>query len=184
MVGDFDALTALNTEFVAAHDDYYAAYQAMQAAQNVVVETREALNDNERQIFTWYRSRYPKGTEEFWTATPWGAIGGGVEESGGATKWDVKPIAKIMKAPYPLNGISAGCEEYSGTTRFDYRIAWAPKGVGVPPMSEEDYMTDVEQPTLLDVELMFGYVYYEWIRARKDGEVSEWSDVASYGWEG
>ena len=107
----------------------------------------------------------------------------GMPEPGIASFSD-KPIAKIMKAPYPLNGISAGCEEYSGTTRFDYRIAWAQKGEGVPPMSEEDYMTDVEQPTLLDVELMFGYVYYEWIRARKDGEVSEWSDVASYEWNG
>jgi len=105
-------------------------------------------------------------------------------EPGTGTAWDAKPIAKIMKAPYPLNGISAGCEEYFGTTRFDFRIAWAPKGEGVPPMPEEDYMTDVEQPTLLDVELMIGYVYYEWIRARKDGEVSEWSDVASYEWEG
>jgi len=51
-------------------------------------------------------------------------------------------------------------------------------------MPEKDYMTDVEQPMLLDVELMFGFVYYEWIRSRKDGEVSEWSDVAGFEWNG
>jgi len=37
---------------------------------------------------------------------------------------------------------------------------------------------------MTDVELMFGFVYYEWIRARKDGEVSEWSDVAGFEWNG
>jgi len=100
----------------------------------------------------------------------------GDPEPGSVTFPDV-PIAKIGKAPYPLTGISAGCEEYSGTTRFDFRIAWAQNGEGVPPMSEEDYMTDVEQPTLLDVELMFGYVYYEWIRARNGDEVSDWALV-------
>jgi hypothetical protein len=114
---------------------------------------------------------------EWWTESPWGAVGGeSGEGSGTGTAWDAKPFAKIGKAPDPLFGISAGCEEYSGTTRFDYRIAWAPKGAVAPPMPEKDYMTDVE--------LMFGFVYYEWIRARKEGEVSEWSDVAGFEWEG
>jgi len=151
--------------------------------QNEKDLARAAHHEVERDIFTIYTATYPDPYDDYWTNTPWGKASGG-ESGETGTSFSDKPIAKIMKAPYPLNGISAGCEEYSGTTRFDYRIAWAQKGEGVPPMSEEDYMTDVEQPTLLDVELMFGYVYYEWIRARKDGEVSEWSDVASYEWNG
>jgi len=75
--GDFDALIVLNTEFTSAHDVYYAAFDAMQQAQNTLVAAKEALHDSERKIFTWYRSRYTKGTEEFWTGTPWGAVGGG-----------------------------------------------------------------------------------------------------------
>ena len=146
-------------------------------------DARDSHHELEREIFNWYRAFYTDPEAEYWVKTPWGASSGG--ESGGAgTVWDDTPVAKIMKAPDPLFGISAGCEEYLGTTRFDYRIAWAQNGEGVQPMPEEDYMTDIEQPTLLDVELMFGYVYYEWIRARKNGEVSEWSDVASYEWNG
>ena len=182
---DFVALQAMFAAFEAAKAEHFAAMNAAQEAQNDVLTTREACHEQERKIFNWYRARHSNTQDEWWTGTWWGASSGGGESgSGTGTSFSDKPIAKIMKAPYPLNGISAGCEEYFGTTRFDYRIAWAQNGEGVQPMPEEDYMTDIEQPTLLDVELMFGYVYYEWIRARKDGEVSEWSDVASYEWNG
>ena len=183
VVGDFVALQSLYDDYIAAQANFIATDDQREATQNLVLSTRAACHEIERKVFTWYRSRHTDGQDEWWTNSPWGKTGGG-ESGETGTAWDAKPIAKIMKAPYPLNGISAGCEEYSGTTRFDYRIAWAPKGAGVPTMPDKDYMTDVEQPTLLDVELMFGYVYYEWIRARKDGEVSEWSDVASYEWNG
>ena len=183
LVPDFTVAQAAFADFVAKRETYTITFQAMQAAQNDMEQLRIPIQEQERKIFDWYRSRYNDSIDPWWTDTVWGTSGGG-ESGGTGTAWDAKPIAKIMKAPYPLNGISAGCEEYSGTERFDMRIAWAPKGAGVPPMPEEDYMTDVEQPTLLDVELMFGFVYYLWIRARKDGEVSEWSDVAGCEWEG
>ena len=185
--GKLDAIAGLFTTLLDNREAYAEATRNEEIAQNALLAARELVDHEERRMFNWYRGLYTDPENEWWTETPWGASSGGEsgEGSGGTgTSFSDKPIAKIMKAPYPLNGISAGCEEYSGTTRFDFRIAWAPKGAGVPPMPEEDYMTDVEQPTLLDVELMFGYVYYLWIRARKDGEVSEWSDVASYEWNG
>jgi len=172
------------TDFEAAHEAHIDATRDKEIAETVADTTREPCHVAERLVFHWFKGIYLDPQDPWWSDTMWGASSGGSGGGGTGTAWDAKPIAKIMKAPYPLNGISAGCEEYSGTERFDMRIAWAPKGAGVPPMPEEDYMTDVEQPTLLDVELIIGYVYYEWIRARKDGEVSEWSDVASYEWEG
>jgi len=181
----FDQVAVLVLALEDARDAATVVAQARDAAQNAKDVALEAAVKKAQAIFNWYRGLYVSPEDERWQATPFGATYGEGESGGGTgTKWDAKPIAKIGKAPYPLNGITAGCEEYSGTTRFDFRIAWAPKGAGVPPMPDFDLWTDIEQPTLLDVELMFGYVYYVWIRACKEGEVSEWSDVASYEWNG
>jgi hypothetical protein len=49
-----------------------------------------------------------------------------------------------------------------------------------------DSYTDVMQPIYLDEQnfpLEKGYVYYLWIRARKDNEISEWSEVVGMLWE-
>jgi len=102
----------------------------------------------------------------------------------GVTDWPNAPVAKIWIAPYPVTGILAGCEEYTGTDRFDFRIAYAKKNEPVPEMPADNYLTDVEGPALLGNEfpLEKNMVYYEWIRASKDSEVSEWSDVASVEW--
>jgi hypothetical protein len=155
----FDQVAVLVLALEDARDAATVVAQARDAAQNAKDVALEAAVKKVQAIFNWYRGLYVSPEDERWQATPFGATYGEGESGGGTgTKWDAKPIAKIGKAPYPLNGISAGCEEYSGTTRFDFRIAWAQNGEGVPPMPEEDYMTDVEQPTLLDVELMFGYV--------------------------
>jgi len=99
--------------------------------------------------------------------------------------WDSAPIAKMIKAFDPLDGILAGCEDYEGTERFDLRIAWAKKNDPAPDMPDTDTYTDIMQPALLDADgfpLQKNFVYYLWIRARKDGEVSEWSEVASFEW--
>ena len=108
---------------------------------------------------------------------------GGGEEPG-VTAWDAKPIASAKIAPVPLTGLLMGCETYEGTVRFDIKIASAKKNFPPPTMPDNDYVTDVEQPVFigLNFPLQKGYVYYGWIRARKDGEVSEWSDPAGIEW--
>jgi len=103
----------------------------------------------------------------------------------GESGWPKKPVGKMSIAPVPMTGILAGCEEYTGTVRFDLRIAWAKKNEPVPDMPSVDTYTDVEQPVLLDSDgfpLQKNFVYYVWIRARKDGEVSDWSDVVGIEW--
>ena len=159
------------------------AITAFSHASDEKTAAREACNERERAIFSFFRGEdLPDG---FWTDSMWGLPSGGEEEPGGATAWDDKPIASMTIAPVPMHGILAGCKKYDGTKRFDLRIAWAKKNEPAPDMPENDWWTDVEQPVLMDADgfpLQKGYVYYLWIRARKDGEVSEWSEVAFILW--
>jgi len=179
---DFVALQAMFTAFETAKSEHFAAMNAAQEAQNDVLTTREACHEQERKIFNWYGARYSDPKDEWWTGTWWGTSGGGGEE--GVTKWDAKPIAVIEKAPAPAIGLTAGCEPYDGTDRFDLRIAYAKKNESTPDMPLVDYATDVEQPVLLGLgfPLEKGYVYYVWIRARLGEEVSEWSEVVGVEW--
>ncbi len=183
MISDFTVLAGYFSDLQATMENYYNTHNAAQQAQNDMIEAREACHELERKIFNWYNARYQDSTAEWWTGTQWGASGGG-SGGGGETTWPAKPTAEIKKITFPKIGIIAGCAEYTGTDRFDIRIAYVPKGEGVPPIPDYDYVTDVEEPVFLDVELLIGYVYYMWIRARKDGDVSEWSDVASLEWNG
>ena len=153
--------------------------QDKDALADDAVEKRELLRNSLTRMLP--EKRYDKRLDDYgfdvWNKP---GEGGGGDENG----WQNKPTAEIKKITFPKLGITAGCAEYTGTDRFDIRIAYAPKGAGVPSMPDYDYVTDVEEPVFLDVELMNGYVYYEWIRARKGEEVSEWSDVASLEWNG
>jgi len=185
MVGDFNTLVALFGDFVTAREHYYTTFNAAQQKQNEMLDARAACHEAERKVFTWYNARHRESEDEWWTGTWWGTTSGGEEP--GETKWDAKPTGKIGIAPAPLTGLLAGCMKYLGTDRFDIRIASAKKNEDPPDMPLVDYVTDVEQPVLLDADgfpLEKGFVYYVWIRARKGGEVSEWSDVVGIEWEG
>ena len=169
---------------------YDNAISAQNVAQNLYhnksvakSDARDSYHELEREIFNWYRAHYPDPKHDYWVKTPWGKSSGG-SGCGGEDAWPAKPTAEIKKITFPKLGITAGCAEYTGTKRFDIRIAYAKKNKPVPPMPDYDYVTDVEEPVFLDLEPQVGYVYYEWIRARKGEEVSEWSDVASLEWNG
>ena len=179
----FNALITLYGDFETMRTNYYDSYNIAQQAQDDVIAAREACHAKERDIFNWYNGFHPDSEAEWWTSTEWGTSSGG----SGGTGWPKKPVATMTKAQVPLKGILAGCEEYEGTTRFDLRIAWAKKNEPVPDMPENDWWTDVEQPVLLDSDgfpLQKNFVYYVWIRARKDGEVSDWSEPAGIQWTG
>jgi len=178
----FDDLLAKFPAFNAARLAYIDALRYEEEAQDLVLATREACNHIERLIFHWYSALWLDPEDENWTHTPWGTSSGG----GGGTGWNKKPVATMTIALDPLVGILAGCEEYTGTDRFDLRIAWVKKNEPAPSMPDTDTYTDIGQPALLDADgfpLQKNFVYYLWIRARKDGEVSEWSDVAGILWE-
>ncbi len=157
------------------------AITAFSHASDEKTAAREACNTRERAIFSFFRGEdLPDG---FWTDSMWGLPGGG---EGGGSGWPNKPVGKMSIAPDPLDGILAGCEAYEGTTRFDLRIVGVKKNDPVPEMPLVDTYTDIEQPALLDSDgfpLQKNFVYYLWIRARKDGEVSEWSEVVGMEWE-
>ncbi len=177
ILADGDLLQGLLTSYdsaVSAQNTAQNVYSTKSFAKN---ETREAHHFISQEIFNVYRAFYPDAQDDYWIKTPWGKASGG--GSGGENAWPNKPTAEIKKITFPKLGITAGCAEYTGTDRFDIRIAYVPKGEGVPTMPDYDYVTNVEEPVYLDVELMNGYIYYEWIRARKGEEVSEWSEPAS-----
>jgi len=77
--GDFVTLQSMFTAFETAKSEHFAAMNAAQEAQNDVLTTREACNEQERKIFNWYGARYSDPKDEWWTGTWWGASGGGGE---------------------------------------------------------------------------------------------------------
>jgi len=186
MVADFNELILLSGEFTSAHDDYYSAYDAMQQAQNALVAAKETLSQAERKIFTWYRSRYTKGTEEFWTGTPWGASGGGSGGGGEEPGGEVPEIPDKPEGVYanfmtePVTAMLVGCGKYGEHTGFDVVRAVTPAGVTETPTRPEELFAtniDVINEPLLDTDIDPGYRYWYWVRARNGDEVGEWSEV-------
>jgi len=177
------AMVSAANEFITKHTAYRASLGDKQDAVAYKNQCRDALLECEREIFHWYRAAHPDADDIWWRSTPWGTSS---DSSGGGTSWDQAPVGKMSIAPDPLDGILAGCEEYDGTKRFDLRIVGVKKNDPVPEMPLVDTYTDIEQPALLDADgfpLQKNFVYYLWIRARKDGEVSEWSEVVGMLWE-
>ncbi len=74
---DFANVLSKFDDFIAKRDEYEVKYLAMQAAQNDILELRAAVEEQERDIFKYYRAKHPKGGDEFWTETPWGTSAGG-----------------------------------------------------------------------------------------------------------
>ncbi len=179
--GKLDAIAGLVSAVLDSREAYAEATRDVKIAQNELLAARELVNHEERRMFNWYRGLYTDPQDEFWTETPWGKAGG---SSSGGTSWNAAPRGKLTKAEFPLKGLLAGCEEYTGTTRFDFRIVGAKKNEPIPEMPLVDWRTNIEQPTLVPVDfpLEKGYVYYLWIRARKGEEVSAWSDVVGIEW--
>ncbi len=80
---DFTNVEAKYDDFVAKRDEYEAKFGEMEAAQNDLIVLRDAVEEQERDLFNYYRAKHPKGDDEFWTETPWGTTsqqGGGGEK--------------------------------------------------------------------------------------------------------
>ncbi|RKZ30474.1 hypothetical protein DRQ36_05385, partial [bacterium] len=87
LVSDFDALQVLFDDFAAKRTNYYATDSDRATAQNELLAAREAVHEIERDVFGWYRSRWPDGKDEAWTDSPWGCTGGGEEPSVPIPDW-------------------------------------------------------------------------------------------------
>ncbi len=176
-----DAMAGFVTSIEDSQRDYADAIRVKEDARLAKDLARDAVHKEERGMFNWYRGIWTDPEDTHWSSTPWPRSSGG-----GGTGWPKKPVGKMSIAPDPLDGILAGCEEYDGTKRFDLRIVGVKKNDPVPEMPLVDTYTDIEQPALLDSDgfpLQKNFVYYLWIRARKDGEVSDWSEVVGMLWE-
>jgi hypothetical protein len=75
VVPDFADVLVLFNDFVIKRDEYEAKFQAMQAAQNDMETLRAEIEEQERDLFNYYRSKHPKGDDAWWTETPWGGTG-------------------------------------------------------------------------------------------------------------
>ena len=78
---DFENVRVMFDDFVSKRDEYELKYQELQDAQNEMVALREEIEEQERNIFQYYRSKHPDYKAEWWTNTPWGTSGGGEEPS-------------------------------------------------------------------------------------------------------
>jgi len=76
LVPDFTVAQTAFDDFVAKRQDFTLTFQAMQAAQNDMEELRIPIQEQERKIFDWYRSRHSDSNDPWWTDTPWGTSSG------------------------------------------------------------------------------------------------------------
>jgi len=72
LTGFFKIFLALQAAYEQAVVDYNVAVDNTEKLQNEKLASREACNDAERQMFTWYRGLHTSPFDEWWTETPWG----------------------------------------------------------------------------------------------------------------
>ena len=184
LVPDFDVAQPAFDDFVAKRQQYTLAFQAMQAVQNDMEQLRIPIQEQERKIFDWYRSRYPDANDPWWTDTPWGTSGGGEEPEEPEV-----PLPEIPDKPEgvyanfmtePVIAMLVGCGKYGEHTGFDVVRAVTPAGVTETATRPEELFAtniDVINEPLLDTDIDPGYRYWYWVRARNGDEVGEWSEV-------
>lgn len=102
---DFAELQVVFDDFVAARTEWVTADQALDEAQNTILATRADCEEQEREIFNYYRAKHPNPKDEWWTDSPWGRTG----ESGG---------------PSPEIGVPTHLTAVFG--EHDVRITWDP----------------------------------------------------------
>jgi hypothetical protein len=135
MIADMTVVEDGFADFVSKRNTYSATFQAMQAAQNDLIDLRAPIQDMERKIFDWYRSRYRNAQHEFWTETPWGTASGG---SGGGGEpqpgsWEDAPTNFVLREGLPGSALltadvhrdAEGCAVFMAETAL---------GDPVPPM--------------------------------------------------
>ena len=76
VITDFAELQVVFDEFVAARADWVSSDQALDEAQNTILTERANVEEQERDIFTYYRAKHPDTKDEWWTDSPWGRTGG------------------------------------------------------------------------------------------------------------
>ncbi|MCD6501673.1 hypothetical protein J7L01_03655, partial [bacterium] len=170
VVGDFTALQTLYDDCIAARDVYVATEDQREATQNSVLATREALHVIERQVFNWYRSRYPDGQDERWTNTPWGCTGGSSgepEEPEAPENWDDPPTGFTLKeGPPGFAQISAILGE--GADGAALYVAEGPEGDDAQPFMPPE-PAEPQVPLAYLQPINEGVRTWIWICAVKDG---------------
>jgi len=168
MLSYFDDLEQKFADLTASRTDYYNIFNESQTAQNDVLNTRGDCNENERKIFTWYRSKHRKSTGEWWTETWWGTSDGG--GSGG------------KKLPTPANlrlvGEDRNVKWDEVTTTLDYILEQADN---VQPLVWKTVYQG-GAPDFKLVEPTIGTKLFR-VRAKNESAISDWSASISFTWD-
>lgn len=80
VVPDFEDVLVLFNDFVTKRDEYEAKSLLRQQLQNDMLELRDEIEEQEREIFHYYSAKHPDENAEWWTDTPWGTSSGGGSE--------------------------------------------------------------------------------------------------------
>jgi hypothetical protein len=181
LVADFSALQTAFDDFVSSRTTYQTTFQAMQTAQNELIEKREPINTQERKLFDWYRSRHRESQAEWWTASPWGISSGGTQpgepgEPVGAFPDKVSNMT-VKKASPPQTGAIVSCDPLEGVIGYNVCKAKVPTGMPRPTRPAEKWVF-IEEPPVLDNDVEIGFDYYYWMCGVDENNVEgEWSDA-------
>jgi len=121
---DFTNVEAKYNDFIAKRDEYEAKFGEMEAAQNDLLELRAAVEEQERDLFNYYRAKHPKGDDEFWTETPWGTTGGG--GNGG----EKLPVVENITLDYVAPDLTISWDAVEGATGYTLQMGNNPMILG------------------------------------------------------
>jgi len=171
LVPDFTVAQAAFDDFKTKRETYTITFQAMQAAQNDMEQLRIPIQEQERKMFDWYRSRYPDANDAWWTDTPWGTSSGGEEPV--APVFPAKPVGFDGEVT-ELDDIRLWWLKYAGAKVNLYR---ADGNIGGPALERPNvaFMTGIINESFTDTNLQNNRVYYYWICAVVEGVEGEFA---------
>jgi len=166
VAADFDNVLVLFNDFVTKRDEYELKFQAMQAAQNDMETLRAGIEEQERDLFNYYRSKHPKGDDPWWTDTPWGGTG----ESGEPPVTEfVATVTKVDVGEYDF-----WCSKPEGVVDARIELQMLPDG---PIKILAEHMT-IEEGVFLPLrESGIGPGEYKAFFTAYDEDNAQWGDV-------
>jgi hypothetical protein len=181
MIADMTVVEDGFADFVAKRNTYSATFQAMQAAQNDLIDLRAPIQDLERKIFDWYRSRYRNAQHEFWTETPWGTASGGSGGGGGEPQpgsWEdaVANLAVVLGAG---NAASIRGDVHQTADGVAIFMAITPMGDDNVPAIPAVPVEPLVPGLPYDMPVQFNVRVWFWVCHVKDGA---WGAMAGPKW--
>jgi len=168
LAGKLDATSALVDDTEDAQRAYADAIRGREEARVVKDEAREAVNDEERGMFAWYRGIWTDPEDDRWSATPWGASGGssgGGEEPG---SWE-DAVTELVVVEGVGSAASIRGNVHPDADGVAIFMAITEMGITEPPARPDEPFEPLVPSLSYDMPVEFNVRVWLWVCHVKDG---------------